>query len=102
MNLFDALNYRNDCLICQQPMDLKCNERLTVKADDNGLIITRSKQLGVRLNFNGTCQKISKLGFHNRISPLTISKECYSCRSSSKNRIKLKTRSLGHTTIERL
>src|SRR5713101_1348155 len=81
MNLLEALNYRNNCLICQQPMELKCPELLTfnvVLVSKGLMLVGKARKFDLLFNFDGTCQ-ITPRAISSYFCPLKVVKECPTC-----------------------
>jgi hypothetical protein len=103
MNLQEALDYRNDCLICKKEMILKNVELAAVKTEilPEGIRASSvsSPNTFVLFKFDDTYQR-SKKWWAMYVKPLTLVKECPSCVTENKSSIimKLKPRSVGATT----
>jgi hypothetical protein len=101
MNLQEALDYRNKCIICQREMNLKIYgvaDHLKISKDDNGIKIGTTHKNGVSylFKYDGTyeCK-----GFYSK--PFLIKKSCPVCTSIINNdkAILYKGRTAGLTTM---
>lgn len=81
MNLQEALSYRNNCIICDHPMETKSLDLagLTFTTDETGLHIKGgTKDYHVSFNYDGTYQR-SKKWWSTYVKPLSVLKECPRC-----------------------
>ena len=85
MNLKEILNYRQNCLFCQQPLTLSINSNayhdLTVKLFENGLILKSSRCNDISFNFDGSMQNNNTIGRDYSLynSAISLNKSCQRC-----------------------
>ena len=106
MNLLSALNYHNKCLICQRELEIKSPELagITITPQEDGLVVQAVlRKIAIIFRYDGTYEKLPYFG-DLYLKPLRVMKECPSCIPAiiiegQKTPVKLKSRSLGPTTV---
>jgi hypothetical protein len=94
MNLKEALNYRNDCLICQEPMKLKLDYLTTfsIEITSDGLLIkNRDKRIGAKFGYDGTFEPFPKFLGKNYLQPFSLIKECPICNPKLSGKMNITT-----------
>lgn len=85
MNLQEALNYRQNCLICQRPlkMTIPRHTNLSISIHEGGLRIKSGHKAGIMMlfGFDGTFQR-NKRDYSIYHKPLEIWLGCHVCLSS--------------------
>lgn len=109
MDLKEILSYRSKCLICQTDMEMKSLDLAGVRlfeAEDGLEVKTGHKDIAVLFNYSGVYHKMKKWNTLYA-QPLSVLKECPICIPDieirgEKKKIRLKSRSLGATTLMHL
>ncbi len=110
MNLQEILSYRNECIHCDRPLVMRITKypKLSITQNDGGLKIRSGHKDGVYLNFkfDGTYER-NKRDYKIHAGPVHIVKRCnfhpligqQATPPGNGNIIKLKSRSIGATTM---